>query len=297
LTFQLYAYRFVFRAIDPVHFPRGSAANAFRGAFGHVFRCIACRPDCPGARTCAFREQCSYARLFEPACLDGPSGLADAPRPFVIRAEAIDGHGYTPGESFSIGIHVFDRERAPLEYFESAFAALAAEGVGAERGRVSLSAAETECVCHVLSLDPQPCAPKEIAVRFVTPIELKHEGRIARDIPFSLLFARSRDRISTLSSLYGEGPLELDFRAMGQHAAAVITVASALRHEGRERRSSRTGQTHSIGGLVGEVRYAGELGEFLPFLEAARWTGIGRQTTWGKGAIEVSYQPDQTAAG
>ena len=35
------------------------------------------------------------------------------------------------------------------------------------------------------------------------------------------------------------------------------------------------------------IEYEGELGEFVPFLRAAEWTGVGRQTSWGKGAITV----------
>jgi len=54
-----------------------------------------------------------------------------------------------------------------------------------------------------------------------------------------------------------------------------------------ERRSSRTGQVHGIGGFVGVAEYEGELGEFVPYLEAARWTGVGRQCVWGKGELHV----------
>jgi len=57
------------------------------------------------------------------------------------------------------------------------------------------------------------------------------------------------------------------------------------------RQSSRTGQVHSIGGFVGEAEYEGELSEFLPYLRAAKWTGVGRQTVWGKG--EVNCQERQ----
>jgi hypothetical protein len=54
-----------------------------------------------------------------------------------------------------------------------------------------------------------------------------------------------------------------------------------------ERRSSRTGQVHPIGGFVGEAEYEGDLAEFVPYLHAARWTGVGRQTVWGKGEIDT----------
>ena len=55
-----------------------------------------------------------------------------------------------------------------------------------------------------------------------------------------------------------------------------------------ERRSSRTGQTHPIGGFVVDGEYEDELSEFIPYLSAAKWTGVGRQTVWGKGEVQIS---------
>jgi hypothetical protein len=40
-----------------------------------------------------------------------------------------------------------------------------------------------------------------------------------------------------------------------------------------------------LGGFVGVAEYEGDLNEFFPYLEIARWTGVGRQTVWGKGEI------------
>jgi hypothetical protein len=65
---------------------------------------------------------------------------------------------------------------------------------------------------------------------------------------------------------------------------------SELRPVDVDRRSSRTGQSHSIGGFIGSVEYQGSLAEFLPYLEAAHWTGVGRQAVWGKG--EIAITPD-----
>jgi CRISPR/Cas system endoribonuclease Cas6 (RAMP superfamily) len=42
-----------------------------------------------------------------------------------------------------------------------------------------------------------------------------------------------------------------------------------------------------LGGFTGEIEYQGELGEFLPWLRAGQWVGVGRQTVWGKGEIRV----------
>jgi hypothetical protein len=38
---------------------------------------------------------------------------------------------------------------------------------------------------------------------------------------------------------------------------------------------------------VGEAEYEGELGEFVPYLKAGKWVGVGRQTVWGKGEVEI----------
>jgi hypothetical protein len=125
-------------------------------------------------------------------------------------------------------------------------------------------------------------------VEFLAPTELKHEGRPVEQPEFAVLFARIRDRVSALRALYGAGPLDIDFAGMGARAAEVRMTGCELRPVEAERRSSRTGQRHPIGGFVGTAVYEGVLGEFLPFLEAARWTGVGRQAVWGKGEISVA---------
>jgi hypothetical protein len=140
-----------------------------------------------------------------------------------------------------------------------------------------------------LAAAPSPAA--RIRVEFLTPTELKYEGCIVERPEFAILFARVRDRISTLRALYGSGPLEIDFNAAGARAAAVRMARCELRRVAVERRSSRTGQSHSIGGFTGFAEYEGELAEWVPYLEAARWTGVGRQAVWGKGEIAVVATP------
>jgi hypothetical protein len=116
---------------------------------------------------------------------------------------------------------------------------------------------------------------------------LKHAGEIAPEPEFSILFARIRDRISTLSDLYGQGPLDIDFQEIGERAVAVRMLRCEMQRVEARRHSSRTRQTHGIGGFTGFAEYEGDLSEFLPWLEAARWTGVGRQAVWGKGEIAL----------
>jgi hypothetical protein len=233
-----------------------------------------------------------YRRIFEPrAAGPGPSGLENWPRPFVFRAANLDGQTIEPGQPFWFGIHLFDLRSPMIGHFEAAFAHVAVEGLGSLRGRAELTGVEK--VNHVsVPLDPPPEGAHRIQVdfpiqvEFRTPTELKGGDRELTAQPaFAVLFSRARDRISTLRALYGAGALDIDFRSMGRRASAVRMTRSELTRVAAYRRSSRTGQVHPIGGFVGVVEYEGALGEFLPYLEAAHWTGVGRQCVWGKGEI------------
>ncbi len=288
-TFDLLSFRFNFIARESVHFPAGQPGNILRGAFGSVFRKIACAPDCPGnVRECEHRASCEYARIFEPSARgEGPSGLADWPRPFVFRAAHLDGTTVGPEEHFWFDVNFFDTRNTPVKHFEMAFEQLAEQGLGPRRGRAQFVAAEAAPPISIV-LDAVPSDVSRLRVEFKTPTELKSGEVLVGRPEFGVLFARSRDRISTLLALYGAGPLTIDFRAMGERASAVRMTRCELQRVETERRSSRTGQVHGIGGFTGVAEYEGELGEFAPYLDAACWTGVGRHCVWGNGELRVT---------
>jgi hypothetical protein len=282
-TFDFYALRFRFIARDPIHFPGGGTANLLRGQLGRVLKKFACVPECADARTCTLRTNCLYAFLFEPAAshAQGPSGLRDRPRPFVLRVRHLDGLTVEPGVEFCVGLNLFETQRPLIEPIHHALTQLAEEGFGPGRGRAAFKAAEgTQAVRHPMAAGQSQVS--RIRIRFMTPTELK-----GVDVPeFGPLFARIRDRISTLRALYGAGPLQIAFHEMGARAAQIRMTRCDLQPVEGDRVSRRTGQRHSLGGWMGEAEYQGDLAEFVPYLEIARWTGVGRQTVWGKGEIE-----------
>ena len=234
-----------------ISFPAGMAGNVLRGALGHVLR-----------------EE-DYSRVFRPvATAKGPSGLADSPRPFVIRASELDDRTVAAGEQFCFGLNWFDTGER-LDPVVQAFGHWA-DLISVEHSAVSIE------------LTPRNAAAR-IRVEFQTPTDLRTD-----DSGLGVLLARARDRLSTLRALYGAGPLDIDFRGLAERAREVKTVRSDLRRVAIERRSSRTGQRHGIGGFTGFAEYEGDLGEFVPYLEAAHWTGVGRHCTWGNGQISTT---------
>jgi hypothetical protein len=305
LTFEFYRFRFQFRAAGSLYFAPYQSGNIVRGAFGTIFRKLVCNPACTGARTCDTRASCPYAQVFEPKAArgEGPSGLADWPRPFVFRAAHLDGRTFSPGESFHFDVHIFDIRRPLIAHFAAAFAELARDGLGPRRGRAELLAVDSLDLNGVAApalADPNsialdvPAQPVDrVLVRFVTPTEMKSGDHLIDQPDFGSLVGRLRDRVGNLRALYGAGPLGIDFRAMGDRASRVRTLRCDLTRQAAERHSSRTGQTHPLGGFVGEAEYEGDLGEFVPYLYAGQWTGVGRQTVWGKGEILVTASERQ----
>jgi hypothetical protein len=252
--FELYPLRFRYAALKL----RDFSTNTVRGAFGSALKKL--DPEL-------------YARFFRPMALrgpsglQGPSGLADPPRPFVFRVRG-------PAEA---GLNLFVTNEPAVELFTR---------VMAELGTIE-SVEGTEALRLPLSADRERVS--RIRVRFLTPTELKNAERPE----FGTLMGRLRDRISTLRALYGAGPLEIDFKAFGERAARVVMTRCDIECVHAERTSRGTGQRHSLGGFTGlaeyevecEAGHEGDLAEFLPYLEIARWTGVGRQTVWGKGEI------------
>jgi hypothetical protein len=174
------------------------------------------------------------------------------------------------GLRFEFGFHLFDVTASGVETAIRAFEQFV--DIGSVDGREVLR----------LSLESDREVSR-VRVSFVTPTELKGADRPE----FGTLFARLRDRISTLRALYQGGPLEIDFKGMGERAGSVKMTRCEIQHIDAERVSRNTLQRHSLGGFVGFADYEGDLGEFLPYLEIGRYTGVGRQTVWGKGEIHA----------
>jgi hypothetical protein len=252
-TFELFALRFHFLAPAPAHFPEGETANLFRGQFGKIlYR----------------RDPAVYARLFAPVRDAGvPSGLHDPPRPFVLRVRHLEGATL---DRFHVGLNVFETNHREV-------VDVMAE-IGRESFRAELVRVEGKDVLRLPLAASVPA--RRVRVHFLSPTELKNAGRPE----FGPLFSRIRDRIGTLRALYGSGPLEIDFKAMGERAMAIRMTRCEIRNIEVER---STGQRHPLGGFTGVAEYEGDLTEFIPYLEITGYTGVGRQTVWGKGEISI----------
>lgn len=303
-------YRFTFRCESPAYFPAGTLTNHLRGAFGIIFRRMVCNPGCSRPETCPTAASCPYARLFAPR-LNGGIGrpdMADMPRPFVLRASVSDDLHLGAGRTFTVDLHLFDFSRPNLRYFIWAFSQLASEGLGQKRTQVHLEKVEriaadgkpaavvfdehgirpdAESVTLPLCLTPSEQRVETLRLEFLTPTETTHEKMEFRTPYFPAIMARACDRIAALSRFYQGQRLDADYLGLRNRAGAVEMREACLRETRIWRKSRRTGQIHEVGGFLGYADFAGDLAEFVPWLEAAWWTGVGRYTVWGQGAVRI----------
>jgi hypothetical protein len=204
----------------------------------------------------------AYQRYFAPKAASGPSGLADSPRPFVFRLR----------EPSVIGLNVFAPEA--IQIFSEAVRAIQ---------RIQITSVDQPRLVS-LPLASSALSIGKLRIHFLTPTELKP----TLEPHFGVLMARIRDRVHNLNSLWSDGKLALDFKQFGARASLVKMTRCELHPVNAQRVSHGTGQRHPIGGFTGMAEYEGALAEFLPYLEIARHTGVGRQTVWGKG--EIAYE-------
>jgi CRISPR/Cas system endoribonuclease Cas6 (RAMP superfamily) len=139
-------------------------------------------------------------------------------------------------------------------------------------------------------------AGPRFTISFLTPTYLKFMEQPVLRPDFHHLFKRVRDRLNAVCTFFGPGPIDADFKGLGERAEQVRTVKANVRWLERSRRSSKTGHRHELSGFVGSCTY-----EFPPDesetcnLELLRWIicgeplHAGRHTAWGNGYYKALY--------
>ncbi len=148
-----------------------------------------------------------------------------------------------------------------------------------------------------------PARPR-LKLRFVTPLLLKSGSGLSPDgqripaeevrdrPPFGVILRRLRDRASALCTFFSEPWRHPDFASLGTLADTVNLVESRTEWLTRDRRSTRTGQHHDIGGLLGHALYEfpdhDTLTTLAPLLKLAEFLHVGKHAAWGNGSVRIT---------
>lgn len=308
---QIFPHRVVFVAEEPVVLPPSRLPNILRGSFEIAFRRLVCHDVSLDCHQCPLLEHCAYPAVFRPSPPAGTDRLSraqDLPRPFVFEPPWDGPERLEPGGRLEIGLTLLGKAAKLLPYFVVALREMGRVGLGPTRGRLRLEAVTLIALSGeqtVFTADRSVLIQPERGIRvldltragdgsatavriaFRTPTTLKREGLLVERPTFADVVKRARDRLSSLAAFFGDGPLEIDFAAVGEAACSASTKSCTTAWERRTRRSSRTGHVHETSGIVGEAVYEGELGMWMPLLRLAEAVHVGKYAVWGNGWIGV----------
>jgi CRISPR-associated endoribonuclease Cas6 len=316
--FPFHYFSFHLEAKAPLHMPAYNKGNVIRGAFGSTFRRIVCHTNCREPESCELRSVCPYTAVFHPFVPEGSAKIRknrDIPRPFVIKPPLETKETYLPGERLSFDVVLVGKVKDYLPYFIVTFKELSQAGLG--RGRTPLDlvsvrhvggdGAEVPVYTGENNLVQPPseaiswvdlCPTRtpsnngassatRLTLQFLTPTMLKADGVQARRPAFGPIAKRLRDRINALSYFYCGNGLDIDFKAFGEQADKIKTVADSTRWVESSRYSRRRDVSHDLSGFVGEVSFEGDLAPFIPFLKLGEYVHVGKNAVFGNGWYRI----------
>jgi len=316
LQFTYAVFQFHLQASEDLYLPpyKGSA---LRGGFGYSFRKVCCTMNPQqSCNRCLLNKKCAYAYVFETpqtAHHQIQHQAENYPHPFVIEPPDTRETHLQRGSSLDFALVLIGDSIEFLPYFVFAFDQLGRMGLGKGRGKFGLQT--------VTSTDPHDPTEEariydsqsqilngnfqiksfqdlldesgkmlsdRIKIRFVTPTRIFAQNKLTRELPFELLIRNLLRRLSLLARIHCGAEWELpygDIIATAQQR--VQTRESNLTWVDWERFSTRQERRMKLGGLVGEVTYAGLLPPFLPFLLAGQIVHVGKNTAFGLGKYHI----------
>ncbi|MBF8275456.1 MAG: hypothetical protein HW390_529 [Candidatus Brocadiaceae bacterium] len=126
-----------------------------------------------------------------------------------------------------------------------------------------------------------------ITISLRTPLRIRFDGQIASRLEFHVLFRNLLRRVSSLSYFHCGKKLDVDFKGIIQKAVTVKQTQSDLHWYDWKRYSTRQEEWMSLGGIVGNVSYEGDLSDFMTLLRLGEYVHVGKGTSFGLGKYEM----------
>lgn len=294
---------FVTTAILPVF--KGST---LRGAFGHALKKVACTLRNQQCESCLLNTSCAYALMFATEKLQ-ESRVSARPHPYILLPPTEEKREYQPGDTLRFGLTLLGPATGFLPHIIYCLQEMGNSGLGKgtkrQEGRYVLSSVSvagkiiysgdgkrlSAVKPEQLALAPGGDSASHIIFSLQSPLRLKFENFFLRRITFLHLVRAALRRIHILESSYGDPNVSYDFKRLCAMAEQISTAADSTRWIEYQRYSNRQKNNMLFGGVMGELSFAGELDEYLPFFRYAERVGLGKQTAFGFGQIEVQVKP------
>lgn len=130
---------------------------------------------------------------------------------------------------------------------------------------------------------------EQLNVEFLTPTRIVHHDQLCHTPIFRAWFQRLLERVRTISEVYTDEPLWIPFRDLLTIADNVSLVSDQTRWHEAWSGSRRDGMVKPVSGFVGQVQYAGDFRQLLPYLLLGQALQVGKNTIKGCGWYRIHY--------
>jgi len=311
--FPISRYLFSLRAKSDILLPPFKGST-FRGGFGHAFKRLICTFRNKDCSECLLQKQCIYSYIFEtphPEDTEALKNYTSIPHPFVIEPPINSKTHYVPDEEITFNLLLIGKAIDYLPYFIYAFTELGKIGIGKKRGKFTVE--EVRCLsytpnsqkalcnktlytsqnqiltgtCHKFQLMFPKDNTSTLSLKFLTPTRIKFNASLVSKLEFHKLIRVLLRRISNISNFHCKKKLDVDFKGLIERAESITVKHNNLTWYDWERYSSRQDRKMKLGGLVGEITFEGNIGEFMPFIKLGEILHIGKGTSFGLGKYET----------
>ncbi|MGC8976042.1 MAG: CRISPR system precrRNA processing endoribonuclease RAMP protein Cas6 [Candidatus Ratteibacteria bacterium] len=271
--------------------------STIRGGFGYSFKKSICTQKIKECERCLIFENCLYIKLFEPKIFD-IGKRKEIPRPFVIEYPSDKKTIYKENEKLKFNLILFGNSINFFPYFFISFLNLGNEGIGKEREKFIIDeisqiypvvkkifkfTSEKIEIPEIKKVEYKKGNLGKIKLKFITPAKIKHYGKLISIPEFHMLIKAILRRTYLILKYWCDFDGKIDFNEIIERSKEIKISKCDLRWYDYERYSTRQKERLKHGGIIGEIEYKGEIGDFLPLLEVGSHIHIGKNTSFGLG--------------
>lgn len=130
---------------------------------------------------------------------------------------------------------------------------------------------------------------RQVLLRTRTPLRIRRDGVLLERVDFPTIIRNITRRMEAIAAQYGGFVDQKEVERIQALSAEISVVQNHLEMRRLARYSSRLDEKMDFSGLMGLMRFEGELSPFVPWLYGAQTLHIGRNTTFGMGRVEVEF--------
>ncbi|MFH1288167.1 MAG: CRISPR system precrRNA processing endoribonuclease RAMP protein Cas6 [bacterium] len=251
------------------------------------------------------KKKCVYAYIFETPVPEDSNIMRKyryCPHPFIIEPPENTKTVFKSEEELAFGLVLIGKAIDYLPYFIYTFEELGEIGIGKGRGKFELVevkngekviySSDTKAlkpfVSSALNFESISADSGLLTVDFKTPTRIVYDTQLTLDLEFHILMRALLRRISLLSYFHCNKDMpDIDFKGIIEKAGKVKTSQRSLEWHDWERYSARQDTRMKLGGFKGEIKFEGDISDFMPLIMLGEHVHVGKGTSFGLGKYEI----------